>query len=633
MILRLSIILSIILLFGGNIWAQIGEIPLNENKRLSHYRAAYPEYKWNTRALEKYGQDDTLELPFFEDFTSEDIYPDSSKWRDNDVYVNRHFPIKPPSYGVATFDFLNEFGSPYKTLQKDLTGGGDTLSSQAIDLTSKGGASIGPQDSVYLSFYYQPRGLGDFIKSTDSLLLEFLSDSGSWEKIWAVPGKGFSSFVQVMIPITENQFFHKAFQFRFVNWTHYWGNNNHWHLDFIYLNSGRSMNDIYSDDYSIQSSPTSLLKRYAAMPYEHFLEDVSGELEDSVYIGITNNNDQSITALVRYDHEFNGSNIGGTLFSENSATLVARSNSVRKLPIQDISGLSGFPVVVDRKFFIKENGATNPTPYQENDEFHSQQIFDRYFAYDDGSAETGFGFNDLNGKEGAVAVRFELNKPDTLRGIGMYFTHNINVLGDVRYNLDIWRSIARPGREDDLATSIPIKGVKYTTDINGYYYFLLSEPIALSAGDFYVGWTQGSDFNLGVGFDKNGGNLYQGVALNKDIFFNVGEGWQENTSSDLVGVPMIRPIVGKSNPFVSSTKSMKQSILTLYPNPAYDVLNIEGNTQRLTNAVIHGLDGREHLVNWINDKTIDVSALKSGIYLLKFIDSDGRIAAQKFVID
>jgi len=631
--IKISIILVFIGLWNTDVFAQLGLIPLESNNRLSHYRSAHPNYEWNSGSLEKYGVDDTLELPFFEDFTSSTLYPDSTKWRDNDVYVNRHFPIQPPSYGVATFDFLNEFGSPYKTLQKDLTGGGDTLTSQAINLKSKNSQSLSAADSVYLSFYYQPRGLGDFIKPGDSLLLQFLSDSGVWNKVWARAGTGFSSFVQVIIPITNPKYFFEGFQFRFINWTHYWGNNNHWHLDHVYLDSDRSFDDLNFNDYSIQSLPTGLLRRYHAMPYDHFIANMAAELEDSVSIRIANNDNRSINALVRYDFEHKGTSLGSSLFSENSGQLSAKSSTIRQLGTGDLTGLTGFPIIIDRHYFVKENGTTNPDPFKSNDDLSTTQVFDRYFAYDDGSAESGFGFNDLNGKEGSVAVRFELNKADTLRAIGFFYTHNINVLGDVRYNIEIWRSIARPGRTDELAASFPVRRAQYTKEINGYYYFILDEPIALDAGEFYVGWSQGSDFNLGVGFDKNGGNLFQGVALNKDIFFNVGDGWLENTSSDLVGVPMIRPMVGLADPFVAHAPSHDLGHVIIYPNPASESFNIALEDMTLKKVSIMDLNGKSMPVFALGNNEYDVSQLNPGLYFVKLLDENDVVSIQKLIID
>ena len=45
---------------------------------------------------------DTIQLPFFEDFTTNTVYPNMAYWRDSLVYINNQFSVSPPSYGVAT---------------------------------------------------------------------------------------------------------------------------------------------------------------------------------------------------------------------------------------------------------------------------------------------------------------------------------------------------------------------------------------------------------------------------------------------------------------------------------------------------------------------------------------------------
>ncbi|PHX91746.1 MAG: hypothetical protein CK532_06770, partial [Flavobacteriales bacterium] len=72
---------------------------------------------------------DTLNLPFFEDFSNTSGYPDAKRWLDNLVWVNNTFPKKAPNFGVATFDHLNAHGNPYQTLDKREMVFADSLSS------------------------------------------------------------------------------------------------------------------------------------------------------------------------------------------------------------------------------------------------------------------------------------------------------------------------------------------------------------------------------------------------------------------------------------------------------------------------------------------------------------------------
>ena len=85
-----------------------------------------------------------VSIPFVEDFSSSTIYPNQNLWMDKLVYINNTFPIRPPSFNVATFDGLNKYGNPYGYGR----GYCDSLTSLSIDLSQ-----IPITDkSVYLSF-------------------------------------------------------------------------------------------------------------------------------------------------------------------------------------------------------------------------------------------------------------------------------------------------------------------------------------------------------------------------------------------------------------------------------------------------------------------------------------------------
>ena len=49
----------------------------------------------------------SLDLPFYDDFSDYLVYPKPSHWLDNDVFINRNYPINPLNIGVATFDGLD----------------------------------------------------------------------------------------------------------------------------------------------------------------------------------------------------------------------------------------------------------------------------------------------------------------------------------------------------------------------------------------------------------------------------------------------------------------------------------------------------------------------------------------------
>src|SRR4051812_16013479 len=92
------------LLFSISVSAQEGLYPLRSNPTIKKY---LQEHKGTGNAgNNKRIESTSLTLPFVDDFSYEGVYPDANLWMDNYVFVNRDFPVDPPTIGVATFDGL-----------------------------------------------------------------------------------------------------------------------------------------------------------------------------------------------------------------------------------------------------------------------------------------------------------------------------------------------------------------------------------------------------------------------------------------------------------------------------------------------------------------------------------------------
>src|SRR5690606_9491093 len=126
--------------------AQLRLVPLGEGD--------YEEEVSENRTL----RTEVLALPFFDDFsTTRTAAPDTRYWlAGSGVYINNSLATSQPSRNIATFDGLNARGVPYNfvnPLGQDFT---DTLTSQPINLAGRSAA-----DSIYLSFYWSAKGLGE----------------------------------------------------------------------------------------------------------------------------------------------------------------------------------------------------------------------------------------------------------------------------------------------------------------------------------------------------------------------------------------------------------------------------------------------------------------------------------------
>lgn len=604
--------------------AQIGLIPLYTNPQIKKYLHERPNYTWNNNRLNKWGKPDTLKLPFFEDFSQNSVYPDSSKWLDNTVFINSDLPVRPPSIGVATFDYLDAEGNPYGPLEKDKISGADTLTSQYIDLSG-----LGLSDSVILSFFYQRIGLGDYLTDKDSLKLQFRISDSAWTQVWSAAGGAFSEFEQVVIRIEDPKFLTEAFQFRFANKTYQWGNNNHWHVDYILLNKNRTVTKLDYTDCAIQTKPTSLLSNYYSMPYAHYLADVAGETADSIFFYASNMNNGPILAEARHVEKWEGNTLVSTNYSDNTANISGNGQALRRLKNFDFSSLTGDTVVIERTYYVKESGITDPFMFQVNDNFTVEQKFENYFAMDDGTAESSFGFNDLKHANGIMAIKFNLNMPDTLRAISYFFTPNVEDASHQKITLKIWSSIGYNGGTTNLLwDSVIVLPNLYEAGYGPMVIF--PGDIPLPAGEFYIGWEQDANFNLSIGFDRNDGYRAKRTGPNEDIYFNVGTGWLQNSNPLLAGAPMIRVYVGNKFQFASVPDVSTEDQLKIYPSPASDQIRIEGIYP--DNWSVFNISGQNMSV--VTEKepgVFDVSGLTNGIYFIR-IESNGRVVNKKFVV-
>jgi len=606
--------------------AQIKAFPLQENKEIKQYHKTHPDYQWNSsHKLTKKAKDDTLELPFFEDFILDHIYPDSSKWMENMVYVNREFGIRPPSYGVATFDQLDHEGNPYLSLHNTDIDAGDTLTSLRINMTDMGGHQLVPKDSIYLSFFYQGKGRGQQILSTDELELSFKDTGGHWIEVWSKTGVSQTEFEQVMIPISSVAYFHDAFQFRFNNITHRWGNNNQWHIDYIQLDTGRRANDLYNRDVTIQSEPSSMLKNYSVLPYQHFLADEANEKHNSTHLRLSNRSNLLKQVSIKYRETVDGNQVGAIDNFTNIDNVLAYDDTNRIVDLYDFGNLTGNEFTIERTYICKEDSQESIRKFQFNDTVVAQQVFANYYARDDGSAEAGFGFDNLIGREGSIAVRFDMKMRDTLQGVGFYFTQINHDVSDKRFTIKVWRSIAVNGAKDSLLFETFQSRPTYTNKLNGFAFFALDSPLVLDPGEFYVGWTQDQDYSLNVGLDQNHGRILgRDQSANAEIYYHIGAGWIQNTNKALYGSPMIRAYVGEySDPTAGIKKPKADAINTkvyVYPNPSSGVFTLSSPEAQFVQ--VYDLRGQLLSEFEVENRKIDLSELRNGRYLLRWTNAD-----------
>ena len=529
----------------------------------------------------------TLSLPFVDDFSSGLFYPDPLRWSDELAYVNFHYGVRPPSVGVATLDALDRFGAVYTTATA-FPFPADTLTSQPIAL-----AGYKQSDSVFFSFQYQPEGFGNAPERDDSLLLEFWSEAlQTWVHVWSDRGRSLAAFTTaygkewrpVVVEVDSAQFFSPSFRFRFRNFASItdaslpdWGGNvDMWHIDYIVLNTGRSIVDtLIHNDLAFRDYPQSLLAKYHSMPWNQYLANAAGEMKadpDSIkipytayYYNTTNPVLQTYTVK---------SLTGGTSYTPppySFGNLVMPIDIyVRPNPNVPLAGFT-FSAPSQPYADFEITAAISPFSATEtirtNDTVSFYQKFYNYYAYDDGSAEAGYGVSSSNPNARLqVALRFSLNVPDTLRAVQICFNQVKDQANEERFTLSVWESDGQnPG--DTLYTEEDLFPV-FEPGINWFHTYTFTRPVPVT-GSFWVGWQQKSGTMLNAGYDRNRN-------AKDDLRYNIGNGWN---ASLFDGALMIRPILGDtSEAYVNIPKPKAVSGVRLYPNPAGAVLYVEGST-------------------------------------------------------
>lgn len=541
-------------------------------------------------------------------------------WEDDDVFVNDTYPMAPPTIGVATFDGLSRNGLPYDFANYGAYGLADALTSVPIQL------QVPASDSVYLSFYYQARGLsGDaFPQPQDSLLLQFYAPQEDiWYTVWRSSYPNIVEplpFRQVMIPIREFRYLQNGFRMRFRNYATLSGAFDHWHLDYVRLGAQRRADDTTLVDVAYMEPAITLLETFTSVPFNKFTQSPTSFMAQSLSLEQRNLDDQDrfITYGMQVALEDGGGAqnfSNGTNTSNNAASVFAVNNPVNSAPNNFLYDAS---LSTDAAFW-KVKFWTNATPdiNRYNDTTTFVQELSNYYAYDDGTAEMGYGLNSAGGK---LAYRFDIVGGDSLRALRMYFNPIANAPPAAQppsgsFLVTVWKSL---DPENIVHQNFSFSSPEYRDHgLNKFVEYPLDSTIWVE-GTFYVGWTQTNTTNMNLGFDRNRDN-------GNKIFFKVGSGWQ---STQQVGSLMMRPVfVAGVDPFLGVPEAFEEhGSLLLYPNPASDGIHMRSASEVAAGASVEWSDalGRIVLKAPYSEHTMfPTNTLANGVYTVRLLDKNG----------
>ncbi len=569
----------------------------------------------------------TLQLPFIDDFSYDQAEPNQQLWTDRGVWINNTFSINPYSVGVATFDAIDSDGRHYPQASS-LPYMADCLTSQPIDL------SEADSTSTYLSFYYQPQGNGNAPEGCDSLVLQITSGDGVWTNLWAMAGTDFANFRSntlhlqpnrpdtlefafVMLPIRQSEYFTDKFQFRFFNYASLAGSFNpsaaincdHWNIDFVYLNDGRSAADTVFYDIALVEPAATILKNYTSIPWSHYESAINTE-NTRLNIHIRNHWQRTMKSEVRIRIK----DVDRDVYLNDSVTM-GTANYDAQLNTKLVFAYDDNPIMHDNRenatyLFECELLTDRDELISSNNRSYTYQHFGNYYAYDDGTAENAYG---VDASSAQVAYLYTPYKADNLCGLSICFlpSNPVESAADA-FSICAWEnSNGKPGR---LIASTDVLRPDFGEGQNQFMEFEFSEPIAIDKSVF-VGWQQASKLRLNVGWDVN-------RFSQSKIFYNTSGEWLPTSFS---GSLMVRPIFGSMSTDITDAESVTN--ISIYPNPATDVLNIVGvdNDCRVT---VYSPTGK--LLICANNTTVDVSHLQSGIYIVR-IENGAQLSQLKFI--
>ena len=508
------------------------------------------------------------------------------------------------------------------------------------------------QNGAKLSFYLQPRGLGNRPERQDSFLVQFLRPDGNYETVLAVEGQlnTVSSsqelpFIPYVIDV-DNRFLYNGFNFRFANKSSERGAVDMWHLDYVKLSAEAGTSGLATDDVALVDAPGFILGPLTSLPLRHFKAAPAGALvQPDIDVTVYNAADRTFqlsldkaSLITVLDGDFNivqGELAAGNVFglmadlpameyvsaelNENWMGLSAVESFLRGLPEGDdpitlttrfnlsIGGAPGQPV---------ENVAFSPKYIQGNNVANSITTLDEYMAYDDGTAEAL-----IEAQEQTVIVqRYTAFVEDTLRGVRIRIPRGLGELGNQQLRLVVYAGDDEPGARlysEDF--DIFYAEDFFRDSLQGYTTYRFTEPLALAPGNFFVGFEQlRADRSIGVGYDRNNNS--------QDFqFFDVSNnGEWRNLRGTVTGALMVRPLLGGfTGPPTNVREAVVQKgLVEAFPNPTTGLLHLRPRQNvSLDRLQVKICDVAGAVIEVrAGSRTLDLGSLPKGVYILTVSD-------------
>lgn len=563
-------------------------------------------------------------LPFWDDFSSTKTpFPDTTTWEKNSgVWVNSGTGIDPPSLNVATFDGYDAQGKPYSVNNVLANGLADQLTSGPLKL---GDVPPAERSGVYISFFYQFAGNGDAPEPGDVFSLLFKNAAGQWRQAWSIESSSLSKpdeFIQILVPIVGDEYFHNEFQFRFQNFGRLSGPFDTWNVDYVYINKGRTANDNSYPDRSITQPITTIFNLYTAIPIKHLNSTSFTKPKFSVFNlkstpqNINNflsvakrtfKSSNSVIEIVQLDNAANA-----TLLPPFSQSEIQTATQI--VPASLDIGADSIYLNYKLSITTKDNQVVDgdydplvfsPIDFRKNDTTNRTFVMAKYYSYDDGVAEYGA---NITGAGTQLAYQFDMstNKQDTIVGIDLFFPK----FGDeTNQNIQLHILDALTGNQSDYLFQkiIPVersnrndKTIFKRVDIPGG---------VVVKNTFYLGWKLTSAAEIPIGLDANNNS-------GEKIFVNSSGSWIQNKT--LKGSLMIRPVFGKPKDLTTSVAESASA--KPFPNPTQQRFFLPNEAKEIQLYTVTGSSVSFEQADGFDHKEITISHPVPGLYLVRYFN-------------
>lgn len=611
-----------------------------------------------TLAGRVYGQNppvDTLDLPFFDDFSGPFDAPYKGYWiRQADVDCGHQVAINPPTVGAAIFDALRADGA-FHAQHGAVANACDTLMSKSIRLRRT--------DSVYLSFQIQPQGWGGQPQPGDVLAVDFFDPrKREWHEVWRASydanmqrltqqffyPKGKEKVVSRMAPGLARQFTKahipvvepynaRGFQFRLRNSvnvpndTQMPGRNSntgHWAVDLVYLNAGRTAADtLYIEDEACLSGLEGGDLPYQAIPYvlaKPWLEQLERNPRKELKMRYVNLNRTERTV----GREFRIKDASGTLPVVGSSRALFQplgpfdTAVYQRTYSYKWNALAGRELDVTLEANLKVNVAAHLHPFLWNDTVRRRLHFADEYAYDTGHPDNGYGMDGLATSKACAAMRFVPIGDGTIEKIRIFFNPIVDLSTRARFEIVIWNE--RNGLPGDELYAQRCAPPETFNKKEPFIEYTLDKPLGFSE-PLYVGWRQTRADMMQVGIDLH-------TSTPSKIVYNAVGAWE---SSQYKGALMIRLVcsAGGETPIVTGCSDAPVVSLRVYPNPARERVIVQGaplgsvvQLYTIQGLLVQSVEAAEAAVE------MDVSRLARGAYLLVVKGLHGEVQASERLI-